>query len=86
MTVFKRQVIELSDGTKITLPESNTEPLERMTREEFCKRQESNKSINTPQQWACKYDAFLLNEYEFTQEELDELQADRIRQSRRETS
>ena len=47
--------------------------------------QESNKSINTPQQWACKYDAFLLNEYEFTQEELDELQADRIRQSRRET-
>ena len=48
--------------------------------------QESNKSINTPQQWACKYDAFLLNEYEFTQEELDELQADRIRQSRRETS
>ena len=48
--------------------------------------QESNKSINTPQQWACKYDAFLLNEYEFTLEELNELQADRIRQSRRETS
>ena len=38
----KRQVIELSDGTKITLPESNTEPLERMTREEFCKRQKEN--------------------------------------------
>jgi len=52
----------------------------------FKMNQESNKSINTPQQWACKYDAFLLNEYEFTQEELDELQADRIRQSRRETS
>ena len=48
--------------------------------------QESNKSINTPQQWACIYDAFLLYEYEFTQEELDELQADRIRQIRRETS
>ena len=48
--------------------------------------QEFNKSINTPQQWACKYDSFLLNEYEFTQEELDELQANRIRQSRRETS
>ena len=80
-----RQQIELSDGTKITLPKSDTK-LEKMTREEFCKRQESNKSINTPQQWACKYDAFLLNEYEFTQEDLDELQADRIRQSRRETS
>ena len=52
----------------------------------FKMNQESNKSINTPQQWACKYDAFLLNEYEFTQEELNELQADRIRQSRRETS
>ena len=80
-----KQQIELSDGTKITLPKSDTK-LEKMTREEFCKRQESNKSINTPQQWACKYDAFLLNEYEFTQEELDELQADRIRQSRREAS
>ena len=80
-----KQQIKLSDGTKITLPKSDTK-LEKMTREEFCKRQESNKSINTPQQWACKYDAFLLNEYEFTQEELDELQADRIRQSRRETS
>ena len=80
-----KQQIELSDGTKITLTKSDTK-LEKMTREEFCKRQESNKSINTPQQWACKYDAFLLNEYEFTQEELDELQADRIRQSRRETS
>ena len=33
--------------------------------------QESNKSINTPQQWACKYDAFLLNEYEFTNYEFD---------------
>ena len=79
------QQIELSDGTKITLPKSDTK-LEKMTREEFCKRQESNKSINTPQQWACKFDAFLLIEYEFTLEELNELQADRIRQSRRETS
>ena len=52
----------------------------------FKMNQESNKSINTPQQWACKYDAFLLNEYEFTLEELNELQADRIRQSRRVTS
>ena len=48
--------------------------------------QQSNKSINTPKQWACKFDAFLLNEYEFNLEELNELQADRIRQIRRETS
>ena len=42
MTKSKRQVIELSDGSKIILPESNTEPLERMTREEFCKWQKEN--------------------------------------------
>ena len=42
MTKSKRQVIELSDGTKIILPESTTEPLERMTREEFCKYQKEN--------------------------------------------
>ena len=48
--------------------------------------QESNKSINSPQQWACKFDAFLFNEYEFTLEEVNELQADRRRQSGRETS
>ncbi len=48
--------------------------------------QESNKSINSPQQWACKFDAFLFNEYEFTPEEVNELQADRGRQSGRETS
>ena len=48
--------------------------------------QENNKSVNTPQQWACKFDSFLFNEYEFTQEELDELHPDRIRQIRRETS
>ena len=48
--------------------------------------QESNKSINTPQQWACKFDAFLFNEYDFTPEEVNELQADRRRQSGRETS
>ena len=48
--------------------------------------QQSNKSVNTPQQWACKFDAFLFNEYEFTPEELDELRTDRRRQIRRETS
>ena len=42
MPKLKRQVIELSDGTKITLPESNTEPLKRMTREKFCKLQKEN--------------------------------------------
>ena len=48
--------------------------------------QESNKSINTPQQWACKYDAFLLNEYEFTLEELNELQGEKTCLRRGETS
>ena len=42
MTKSKRKVIELSDGTKITLPESNTKPVKRMTREEFCKYQKEN--------------------------------------------
>ena len=41
MIKLKKQVIELSDGTKITLPKSDTK-LERMTREEFCKRQKEN--------------------------------------------
>ena len=48
--------------------------------------QQSNKSVNTPQQWACKFDAFLFNEYEFTQEEINELHTDRKRQIGRETS
>ena len=69
---------------------------EHIAVESYCKKpdnlipifvnQEIKKSVNTPQQWACKFDAFLFNEYEFTQEELDELQADRQRQIRRETS
>jgi len=46
----------------------------------------TTKSCNTEQQWACKFDDWLQNEYEFTQEEVDELQADRKRQVRRETS
>ena len=48
--------------------------------------QETKKSINTPQQWACKSDAFLFNEYEYTSEEIDELHSDSDRQRRRETS
>ena len=43
-------------------------------------------SCNTPDQWACKFDRWLFNEYEFTPKEVDELQTDRIRQIRRETS
>ena len=48
--------------------------------------QESNNSVNTPQQWACKFDKWLFNEYEFTPQEVNELQADRGRQIGRETS
>jgi len=48
--------------------------------------QEIKKSVNTPLQWSCKHHSFLLNEYEYTQEELDELQSDRQRQTGRETS
>ena len=58
-------------------------PLEIM---ELFQMIKNNNSVNTPQQWTCKFDSFLFNEYEFTQEELDELQADRQRQIRRETS
>ena len=48
--------------------------------------QETKKSINTIQQWACKSDAFLFNEYEYTSEEIDELHSDSDRQRGRETS
>jgi len=48
--------------------------------------QESNKSINTPQQWACKSDAFLFNEYDYTLEEIDDLRSDSDRQGGRKTS
>jgi len=43
-------------------------------------------SVNTKQQWTCKFDDWLQNEYEFTPEEVDELQANRKRQVRRETT
>ena len=39
----ERQIIELSDGTKITLPKGNGK-LEKMTREEFFKRQKEVKN------------------------------------------
>jgi hypothetical protein len=43
-------------------------------------------SCNTPKQWACKFDKWLFNEYEFTPQEVNELQADGRGQVRRETS
>ena len=46
----------------------------------------TTKSCNTEQQWTCKFDDWLQNEYEFTPEEVDELQANRKRQVRRETT
>ena len=48
--------------------------------------QEIKKSVNTPQQWSCKSDSFLLNEYEYDQEEIDELRSDSDGQTGRETS
>ena len=38
-------------------------------------------SCNTPTEWTCKFNKWLFNEYVFTQIELDELSADRRRQS-----
>ena len=35
------------------------------------------KSCNTPQQWTCKFDYWLQDEYEFTNEEIDELRSNR---------
>ena len=43
-------------------------------------------SCNTPDQWTCKFDKWLFNEYEFTPQEVNELQADRRRQIGRDTS
>ena len=48
--------------------------------------QEIKKSVNTPQQWSCKSDSFLFNEYEYDSEEIDELRSDSDRQGGRETS
>ena len=53
---------------------------------DYVNRQDQYRSCNTPQQWSCKFDYWLQDEYEFTKEELDELRSDRGRQSRRETS
>jgi len=53
---------------------------------DYVNRQSQYRSCNTPQQWSCKFDYWLQDEYEFTTEELDELRSDRGRQGRRETS
>ncbi len=34
-------------------------------------------SCNTPEQWTCKFDDWLFNEYEFTNEEIDKLRPDK---------
>ena len=52
----------------------------------YVNTQHQYRSCNTPQQWSCKFDYWLQDGYEFTTEELNELQADRGRQIRRETS
>ena len=43
-------------------------------------------SCNTPIQWTCKFQEWMENKYRFTSEEINELQADRGRQIRREPS
>ena len=43
-------------------------------------------SCNTPEQWTCKFDDWLFNEYEFTNQELDELRSDKNRQGGCKTS
>jgi hypothetical protein len=53
---------------------------------DYVNTQNQYRSCNTPQQWSCKFDYWLQDEYEFTTEELNELQADRGGQIRRETS
>lgn len=43
-------------------------------------------SCNTLEQWTCKFDDWLFNEYEFTNQELDELRSDKNRQGGCKTS
>ena len=43
-------------------------------------------SCNTIEQWTCKFDDWLFNEYEFTNQELDELRSDKNRQGGCKTS
>ena len=53
---------------------------------EYVNTQTQYQSCNTPQQWTCKFDDWLFNEYEFTNQELDELRSDKNRQGGCKTS
>ena len=44
---------------------------------EYVDSKTRSKSCNTEQQWTCKFDNWLFNEYEFTNQELDELRSDK---------
>ena len=47
---------------------------------DYVNNQRQYRSCNTPQQWTCKFDDWLFNEYEFTNQELDELRSNKDRQ------
>ena len=53
---------------------------------DYVNTQTQYQSCNTPQQWTCKFDDWLFNEYEFTNQELDELRTDKNRQGGCKTS
>ena len=44
---------------------------------DYVNTQTQYQSCNTPQQWTCKFDDWLFNEYEFTNQELDELRSNK---------
>jgi len=53
---------------------------------EYVNTQTQYQSCNTPKQWTCKFDYWLQDEYEFTNQELDELRSDKNRQGGCKTS
>tara|TARA_B100000214_G_scaffold291762_1_gene221478 strand:+ start:756 stop:1118 length:363 start_codon:yes stop_codon:yes gene_type:complete len=53
---------------------------------EYVNTQTQYQSCNTPKQWTCKFDYWLQDEYEFTNQELDELRSDKDRQGGCKTS
>ena len=44
---------------------------------EYVESKTRSTSCNTPEQWTCKFDDWLFNEYEFTNQELDELRSNK---------
>ena len=46
---------------------------------EYVNTQTQYQSCNTPKQWTCKFDYWLQDEYEFTNQELDELRSNKDR-------